>query len=366
MYLQKLTLRNFRNYEESEFEFSDKINCLVGDNGAGKTNILEAIYYLSFSKCYTNPADYNNINHDSDYFQVNGDYIRNDSRENVNCCLKKNHRKVFKLNNKEYDRISDHIGFLPLVIISPYDRDLINEGSEVRRKYIDGVISQFDKSYLDNLLAYNRVLLQRNTLLKHQNEQGFLNSKAFEIWDEQLVRFGNFIHIKRKEFIIHFQELVSGYYKYLTNKSENIGLLHITQLDQSDFSELLKNSIGVDYGIRFTSCGIHKDDIDFLFNGHMIKKFGSQGQQKSFLIALKLAQYSYIRKIKGFNPILLLDDIFDKLDYERVQNLIRLVGDSGFGQVFITDTDQERVQYIKKHVSTDFRIIRIDQGKRIN
>jgi DNA replication and repair protein RecF len=364
MYLRKLTLTNFKNYRGSDYIFSDKINCFVGNNGAGKTNLLDAIYYLSFCKSYFNPVDTQNIRHGDDFFVINGTYYRSeDSPEQVQCIQKRNSRKKFLLNKKEYDRLADHIGNFPLVMISPYDRDLINDGSEIRRKYIDSVISQFDKFYLDDLINYNKVLAQRNSLLKAFAEKQTFDPGSLEVWDHQMINLGTRIFEKRKEFLTRFIPIFQHYFGFISFEDETVDVAYQSQLADNDYAALLGSNADRDRYAQFSTVGVHKDDLDFRISGYPIKKFGSQGQQKSFVIAIKLAQFDYTRNIKGFKPVLLLDDIFDKLDDLRVEQLIKLVSENNFGQVFITDTSEERVRKIFDNMNIDHRIFIIDHRK---
>jgi DNA replication and repair protein RecF len=363
MYLQKLKLANFKNYQEGAFAFSEKINCFIGNNGVGKTNILDAIHYLSFCKSYFNSVESQNIKHDQDFFAIHGKFKVNGDQDNeVSCIQKRNHKKKFIHNDKEYDRLSDHIGKYPLVMISPYDRDLINEGSETRRKYIDSVISQFDKIYLDDLIQYNKALLQRNNLLKSFAEKHYFDKAALEIWDSQLVRYGEKIHARRKSFLDEFTPLFSQYFKFISNAKEIVSIHYESQMNDRSLGELLTVSLEKDRAIRYTSNGIHKDDLIFNIQDYPVKKFGSQGQQKSYVIAIKLAQFEYTRSIKGYKPILLLDDIFDKLDDTRVKQIIQLVSENSFGQVFITDTQHERIANIFQQVEIDHKIFLISNG----
>jgi DNA replication and repair protein RecF len=366
MFLQKLLLSNFKNYSEAELEFSDKINCFVGNNGAGKTNILDAIYYLSFCKSYFNTLDSQNINHDHDFFAVHGKYQNQEnSADNISCIQKRNHKKVFRLNSNVYTRLADHIGIVPLVMISPYDRDLINDGSELRRKYINGVISQFDKVYLNDLLSYNKSLLQRNVLLKQMFEARYYDEIALEIWNDKLIEHGNSIFEKRKKFLDEFNPLFEEYYNFLSGSNENVKITYESQLQNKSFNELLKQSADKDRVTRYTTTGIHKDELVFTINNYPVKKFGSQGQQKSFVIAIKLAQFEFTRRLKSFKPILLFDDIFDKLDDARVKQIIQLVSENNFGQVFITDTQKNRIEKIFKIVDIDHRIFNVQNGSVI-
>lgn len=347
MYLKKLIITNFKNITAAEIELCEKINCFTGYNGAGKTNLLDAVYYLSYSKSFFNLIDNQNINHNSELFAIHGHYYRGGENEDfVSCIQKKNSKKIFKFNKKEYDRLADHIGKIPLIMISPYDIDLINDGSEARRKYLDSVISQFDKIYLDDLINYNRALQQRNSLLKSIAITNKFSLSSLEIWDNQLIRFGESIYEKRNDFISQFIPLFQKYYLLITENKETVQINYSSQLKDNDLGELLTSSVEKDRYLQYTSVGTHKDDLEFLINGFPVKKFGSQGQQKSFLIALKLAQFEFTKKIKGYKPILLLDDIFDKLDNYRVEQLVKLVAEENFKQVLITDTQIDRIKGI--------------------
>ena len=363
MYLSRLTLNRFKNYQEADFHFNEKINCLMGDNGAGKTNVLDAIYYLSFTKSYFNSIDSQNILHNEDYFALHG-YYKNQqaSEDHVSCILQRNRKKQFRFNKKEYDRLSDHIGKIPLVMISPYDRDLINEGSDVRRKYLDGVISQFDNFYLTDLLDYNKALQQRNVLLKQFAEQHFFDELSLSVWDEKLLKPGEALYEKRKQFLDEFNPLFDQYYRYLSRGNEQVKIVYTSQLEEKPFPRLLKESAQHDRTVRYTTCGIHKDDLLMLMNGYPVKKFGSQGQQKSFVIAIKLAQFEYMRLKKGFKPILLFDDIFDKLDDKRVAQIVELVSQENFGQVFITDTQPSRISSIFEKIKIDHKNFFVEDG----
>lgn len=364
MYLRKLTLSNFKNYQQASLEFSDKINCFIGDNGSGKTNLLDAIHYLSFCKSAFNPADTQNIRHHEEFFSVHGAYLRNgDQPDLISCIQKLNQRKIFKINQKEYDRLADHIGLFPVVMVSPYDRDLINEGSDVRRKYLDGVISQFDKNYLDDLINYNKALAQRNALLRQFSENRQFNPDMLSIWDRQLTEYGHRIHDRRTAFLLDFAPIFQHFYSYISREKEEVRLEYVSQLFGRELDQLLAVSVEKDRAVRFTTAGIHKDDLDLKISGYPLKKFGSQGQQKSFVIAVKLAQFEYTRNIKGFKPILLFDDIFDKLDDHRVHQIIRLVSENSFGQVFITDTQRSRIEKLFEEVKIDHRIFEISNGK---
>jgi len=359
MILKSLSLLNYKNFDSKLFTFNDKINCIVGNNGIGKTNILDAIYHLSFGKSYFNPVATQNIKHDEDFFVINGDYKKEDKPEKVIVSLKRGQKKVIKRNGKAYEKFSDHIGFLPLVIISPADRDLIIEGSSTRRKFIDSVISQSDKNYLNHLINYNKVLTQRNALLKYFALNHTFNNDTLEVYNTQLSDYGTLIFEKRNAFLKEFTPIFKSRYEAISNGNEIVDLKYHSDLFENNLSTLLKNVINKDKALQYTSVGIHKDDLNFDITGHPIKKFGSQGQQKSFLIALKLAQFDFIKAQSGANPILLLDDIFDKLDEQRVAQIIKLVDNENFGQLFISDTHAERTESAVKQVHQSYEIFKL-------
>lgn len=359
MILKSLSLLNYKNFDSKSFIFNEKINCIVGNNGIGKTNVLDAIYHLSFGKSYFNPVATQNIKHNEDFFVINGDYIKEDKTEKVGISLKRGQKKVIKRNGKAYDKFSEHIGFLPLVIISPADRDLITEGSNTRRKFIDSVISQSDKSYLNHLINYNKILAQRNALLKYFALNHTFNQDTIEVYNNQLTDYGTLIFKKRDDFLNEFIPIFKSRYEAISNGKEAVELIYSSDLFEADLNSLLKKSINKDKALHYTSVGIHKDDLQFNIEDHPIKKFGSQGQQKSFLIALKLAQFDFIKAQSGVNPILLLDDIFDKLDEQRVAQIIKLVDDENFGQLFISDTHAERTENAVKQVHQSYEVFEL-------
>lgn len=363
MYLKKLSLVNFKNYEQAQIEFCETVNCITGNNGEGKTNILDAIHYLSFCKSYFNPADTQNIKYNQSFFIIQGEYqLSNDENTEIYCAQKKAQKKVFRKNKKDYEKLSDHIGFIPLIMISPSDTDLILEGSEIRRKFIDSIISQYNKIYLDKLIEYNKVLSQRNMLLKQFAEKQYFNQDLLDIYDEQLSDAGQFIYKERVEFIKYFIGLFAKYYAYISNSKENVNIEYKSDLHYANTIDLFKKSLHRDRLTQYTQTGIHKDDLLFTMNDNIIKKFGSQGQQKSFLIALKLAQFFYVKSKKNVTPILLLDDIFDKLDDLRVNKLMQLVTEKNFGQVFITDTSAERLLYVLNKAQAVYKHFNVVNG----
>jgi len=362
MYLQNLSVTNFKNYKEASLVFSEKINCFVGNNGAGKTNLLDAIHYLSFCKSYFNLLDSQNIKHDTGFFVIQGSFLKSDNTDDIYCGLKRNQKKIFKINKKEYDRLADHIGLFPLVIISPSDYTLINEGSEIRRKYIDSVISQFDKVYLDNLINYNKAIAQRNSLLKDFFDKHFFDMTLLEIWDEQIIPLGESIFKTRRSFLEEFIPIFKQHYNFITNGKEEVDIEYESQLREGEFGDHIKHALDRDKMLKFSTVGIHKDDFIFNIAGYPIKKFGSQGQQKSYIIALKLSQFDFTKNIKGYKPILLFDDIFDKLDNERVSKIMTLVSNNSFGQVFITDAHPERIDAIFAKIETEGKIFEVANG----
>lgn len=359
MILKSLSLLNYKNFDNKSFTFNDKINCIVGNNGIGKTNVLDAIYHLSFGKSYFNPVATQNIKHHEDFFVVNGDYIKDDTIEKIVISLKRGQKKVIKRNAKVYEKFSEHIGFLPLVIVSPADRDLITEGSDTRRKFIDSVISQSDKTYLNHLINYTKILAQRNALLKYFALNHTFNKDTLDVYNNQLTDFGTHVFEKRDAFLKTFIPIFKARYEAISNGNETVDLVYHSDLFNGTLNTLLQNAINKDKALQYTSVGIHKDDLHFNIEGHPIKKFGSQGQQKSFLIALKLAQFDFIKGQSGVNPILLLDDIFDKLDEHRVAQIIKLVDDENFGQLFISDTHAERTEAAVKQVHQSYEIFKL-------
>ncbi|OIO11306.1 MAG: DNA replication and repair protein RecF [Flavobacteriales bacterium CG_4_8_14_3_um_filter_35_10] len=361
MHLTKLNLLNFKNLTSVQFEFDAKINCLVGANGVGKTNILDAIYYLSFTKSYFNPSALQIINHKADFFVIEGTYKKQNQDEQIVCSLKKGLKKIVKRNGKIYDKLQDHIGLLPVVMISPADRDLISEGSEIRRKFIDSVISQSDSAYLKTLIHYNKILSQRNHLLKYFAANHSFDPLNLEVYDDKLDELGGVIYRKRQAFLQIFIPIFKSRYGLIANYKETVDLEYQSDLEKDSTKQLLKENLAKDRLLQFTTVGIHKDDLEFKIGGFPIKKYGSQGQQKSYLIALKLAQFEFIKSITNDAPILLLDDIFDKLDENRVLQLISLVNQDNFGQLFISDTHAERTENVVKQINQSYKMFKITE-----
>jgi DNA replication and repair protein RecF len=363
MYLKKLSLTNFKNYDQAELEFSPKINCFVGNNGIGKTNILDAIHYLSLTKSFFNNIDSINVKHTEDYFIIQGNFIKEDEENNIFCSFHRQKQKILKRNGKDYHKLSDHVGKYPVVMISPADSALVLEGSEIRRKFLNKIISQYDTEYLDSVLKYNKALQQRNKLLKDFRMSGKFDYDTLSIWDSQLIKYGNYIFRERDILVNELIPVFNEYYSLISGKKEFVKLDYRSHLKEGNFSESLQSSVDKDRILEYTTVGIHKDDLILEMNDYPVKLLGSQGQQKSYLVALKLAKFDYIKRRAGFSPIMLLDDIFDKFDADRVEQIIRLVGNHRFGQIFITDTHKSRLQDILTSVDSDYKMFSIkDNG----
>ena len=363
MYLKRLSLLNFKNYFEAEILPDAGVNAFVGGNGEGKTNLLDAIHYLSICKSYFNAIDGQNIKQEEDFFVVQGSFEVEESEENISCSFKRGQKKIFKRNQKEYERLAEHVGMIPVVMVSPTDTTLITGGSEERRKFPDSIISQFDRNYLESLISYSRILMQRNAFLKQLSQGRSVDSESLHLWDEQLVAFGEKIHIARLNFIEELIPVFRHYYNYLAGNKESVDIRYDSQLNKNNFLSLLQESEERDHYLQYTSIGPHKDDLIFIINNLPVKRFASQGQQKSFLIALKLAQFEFVSKKKGLKPILLLDDIFDKLDDKRVGKLMELVSSDNFGQIFITDTHPERLLTIFDKIGVQIKCFPIVDGE---
>ena len=359
MYLKQLSLTQYKNIRSKTFDFNPKINCFVGDNGKGKSNILDAIYHLAFGKSYFNPIASQNIQLGEDFFVVEGRYEREEREEKIVCSLKKGQKKVMKRNGKVYEKLSDHIGLIPTVIISPADRDLIAEGSSTRRKFMDGVIGQTDAVFLQNLIEYHKILSQRNALLKFFALNNTFESDTLAVYNDQLSQRSSALYEKRKAFMETFIPVFNTRYQDISEGNERVDLEYESQLHQNSHRALLESSLEKDKILQYTSTGIHKDDINFLLEAQPIKKFGSQGQQKTFLIALKLAQFDFLKKQTGGAPLLLLDDAFDKLDQKRVTQIISLVDQNDFGQIFLTDTHEERTLNALHSLKSSYELFKL-------
>ncbi len=363
LYLQHLSLYNFKNYSEAVLDFKAQVVCFAGDNGSGKTNLLDAIHYLSTCKSFFNPVDSQNIRLESDQCSVTGEFRRDGHPEQIICTLRKHQRKVFKRNFKEYEKLSEHIGLIPAVIVTPYDIELIWEGSEVRRKFLDSTISSLSRPYLENLIAYNHALLQRNNLLKAFAKQGKFSTESLEPWNYQLADKGTFIFEERKKFVAEFIAEFSEVYRIISGERELTGINYQSDLAEMNFEDLLLRNADRDRILERTSTGIHRDDLDFTIHSNPLKKFGSQGQQRSFLFALKLAQYQFIRHHQGLNPILMLDDLFDKIDETRMNQILDWLAKNDVGQIFITDTHLQRIPEILRKRKISYEVWEVNQGQ---
>lgn len=362
MQLQRLSLINFKNYEQAELVLDHSFNAFVGDNGSGKTNLLDAIHYLSLCKSFFNSIDSQQIRHEEDYFMVQGQFEVDGREEVIACTVRRNQKKLFRRNQEEYERLSDHIGLIPLVMIAPTDTRLITEGSEERRRFMDAIISQYDRIYLDRLIRYERVVSQRNSLLK-QMAAGRWDETTLQVLDEQLSDLAGPIYATRCGFIGELEPIFREYYLFISGGREQPGIRYRSRLSEATMGELLQANRERERALQYTSVGTHKDDLEFELNAHPVRRTASQGQQKSFLLALKLAQFDFLRKIKGVKPLLLLDDIFDKLDDRRVAALMQLVHDDRFGQVFITDTHPERIRQVFASIGSSIRCFPVHDGK---
>ena len=363
MNLASLHILNYKNVASADIELSKGINCFVGDNGAGKTNVLDTIYYMSFCKSYFGLPDSQNIRHGEPFFVLQGRYETEGRDEDVYIGFKRGSKKQFKRNKKEYAKFADHIGLLPLVIVSPRDESLIAESAEARRKYADSVISQCDRQYLDGLMAYNRLLTQRNALLKQMQDQETADMTLLDVIDQQMSALGTSVSTKRREFVEWLRPVLNRFYAQISSEAETVGMHYVTGLDRYDLYAGLVEARPRDLILGYTSRGIHKDDIEFTMGEYPIRRVGSQGQRKSFVIAMKLAQYHYLTEAKGCRPILLLDDVFDKLDGQRGDNLIALTASDEFDQIFITDTDMSRLRAVLSRAEKGFKIFRVSKGE---
>lgn len=364
-HLARLNLLHFRNHREAEVELGREVNCFVGPNGVGKTNLLDAVHYLSLGKSYFDPVDMHNILHGEELFMVQGLMSIVGGEDAILCSVRTGQRKILSRNRKEYDRLADHVGRYPVVMITPYDGQLILDGSEVRRRFLDGLIAQFDRAYLDALIRYNRSMTQRNVMLKRFAETGGGTLEALEPWDEQIIAHGTTVYEVRHAFMQEMVPLLEQHYAGISAGPERVALHYRSALAETPLRELLRQSWDRDRLAHHTTQGIHKDDLVFTINDQPLKRYGSQGQQKTFLIALKLAQFDLTQQRSGLRPILLLDDIFDKIDPQRMRHLLKLLSDQRFGQVLITDTDASRLHVALDGLDLDVRFFHLDHSSPI-
>lgn len=361
MILKRISILNYKNLEQVELSFAPKINCFIGQNGMGKTNLLDAIYYLSFCKSASNPIDSQNIRHDQEFFVIQGFYEQEDGTpEEIYCGLKRRQKKQFKRNKKEYSKLADHIGFIPLIMVSPADAELIAGGSEERRRFMDVVISQYDREYLDALMRYNKALQQRNTLLKQETEP---DEELMAVWEEMMADAGTKVYAKRAAFIKEFVPLFQSFYSYISQNGEKVSLIYHSHAEAKELLTVIRESRPKDRIMGYSLHGIHKDELNMELGGFPIKREGSQGQNKTYLIALKLAQFDFLKRTgSNTTPILLLDDIFDKLDAQRVEQIVKLVAGDNFGQIFITDTNREHLDQILRKTEQHYRLFTVHNG----
>ena len=360
MILKRISILNYKNIAQADLCFSPNVNCFLGNNGMGKTNLLDAIYYLSFCKSFSNVVDSQNIRHGEDFFIIQGFYDLDGKEEEFYCGMKRRQKKQFKRNKKEYERLSDHIGFIPLVMVSPADADLISGGSEERRRFVDLVISQSDKEYLDALIRYNKALVQRNALLKGEAEP---DGTVLDIWEEQMESYGRLIFERRVAFVERFIPVFQEFYRFISSDHEQVGIRYESDASDGDLRLLLQQSRMRDRILGHSTKGIHRDDLLLSLGEYPMKRIASQGQSKTFLIALKLAQFDFLKQTGHTDPILLLDDIFDKLDALRVEKIIQLVSGTRFGQIFITDTNRKYLDEIIVQNGNDFRLFQVCNGE---
>lgn len=359
MYLRRVKILNYKNIEEADLTLSPKVNCFIGNNGEGKTNFLDAVYYLSFCKSHTGSVDSQNIMYERDFFMLDASYMVGDTATDVYCGVKRRQRKIFKRDKKEYEKFSDHIGLLPLVLVSPSDQELILGGSEERRKFMDGFIAQYDRRYLEYLLSYKTLLTNRNSMIRNEVRDALL----YETVEEQMARFGEHIYAERVRFSEKFLPFFREFHRIVSMEKENVELKYKSQLaDGRPMTERWAAEREKDFAVGYTTSGVHKDDLEMTMDGFPIKKVGSQGQNKTFLIALKLAQFDFLKRLKNVKPILLFDDIFDKLDGNRVSQIVQLLKDNRFGQVFISDTDREHLSDILKNTDCRYRLFGVERG----
>ena len=363
MIVNQLLLLNFKNHAEQKFDFSPQINCFVGNNGVGKTNILDALHYLSVGKSFLGNKDAQNVKNEEDFYVIDAE-IKNEDREDIlKVIYSKDSKKIIKKNDKSYERMADHVGYLPSVIISPYDSNLISDAGESRRKFLDSMISQTDSEYLFNLIHYQKAVQQRNALLKYFFKNRTFDLDSLEIYNHPISEYGTQIFEKRKAFVEQLNPIVQYFYEIISGGKEVVNVGYESHLLEANYEQLLKENIEKDRQVTYTSKGIHKDDLVMQLGDFPIKREGSQGQNKTYLIALKLAQFDFLKRTGGSVPLLLLDDIFDKLDASRVEQIVKLVSGDSFGQIFITDTNREHLDQILLNLESDHSMFLVEKGE---
>ncbi len=362
MHLENIRLLNFKNYADIDQDFSGSINCLVGDNGSGKTNLLDAIHYLSFTKSAFNPVDIQNIRHGEQFFSISGNFLKDNKKITIQNSLVSGQRKKLTVNKSTVDKASDHIGNFPIVLITPNDTALVSEGSETRRKFFDSLLAQIDRAYLDHLINYHLALKQRNKLLKQFAERNYFDGDMLDTYDRIILNNGKQISDRRAGFCQHFESLLLKHFDAIVGGIEHVDLNYEADFQNPDYRDKFKQQLEKDRILMRTNHGVHRDDFQFVIDGYPLKKFGSQGQQKSFLIALKLAQFEVLKNEKGHKPLLLLDDIFDKLDDHRIMQLVSMIENHEFGQVFITDARPERTKFFLDRIKEEKKILLVQDG----
>ncbi|MBQ5493717.1 MAG: DNA replication and repair protein RecF [Prevotella sp.] len=372
MILRKLSILNYKNIREAQLELSPKMNCFIGPNGVGKTNVLDAVYYLSFCRSASNPIDSQVIRHEEPFCMLEGLYSEDAElsacSEVISVGMKRGQKKHFKRNKKEYRRLSEHIGLIPLVVVSPSDTLLIEGGSEERRRLMDVVISQYDRSYIDHLVRYNNALAQRNTLLKMDNAEDSsaesYDPALMQIWEEQMAEEGEQLYERRKTFVEELTPVFQRYYEQISQHREQVGLRYVSHCQRGPLLDVIQRDRFKDRAVGYSLHGVHRDDLEFSLDGYQMKREGSQGQNKTYVIALKLAQFEFLKRTASqTTPLLLLDDIFDKLDANRVEQIVRLVSGDNFGQIFITDTNRDHLDQILSTSALDYKIFHVDSGE---
>nr|MBI1228583.1 DNA replication and repair protein RecF [Cytophagales bacterium] len=363
MYLKNITLRQFKNFSQDSFEFSTDVNCFIGLNGSGKTNLLDAIHYLCLTKSAFQSVDQLQIHHGTDFFFLRGSFMLEERLLELDCSMESGKKKQLVLNGKAYQKMSDHIGLFPVVLIAPDDNSLIREGSEERRKFFDNILSQLSTSYLGDLVRYQHFLKQRNALLKRFQETGKVDLPLLEPYSRELIQLSKSIYSRRAHFIANFRPILQKHYGYISMKGEKTDVAYVSDASESAFEKNFRSELEKDLLLKRTNVGVHKDDYQFSLDAYSLKKFGSQGQQKSYLISLKLAQFDALKLEKKQKPILLLDDIFDKLDDIRITQLMKLVARQDFGQIFITDARPERSKKIFSDLNVPAKLFDIVDGK---
>ena len=372
MILKRLSILNYKNIGEAQLELSPKMNCFIGSNGMGKTNVLDAVYYLSFCRSASNPIDSQVIRHEEPFCMIEGQYqtvgaesqepMANSEQLTISVGMKRGQKKHFKRNKKEYKRLSEHIGLIPLVVVAPADAMLIEGGSEERRKLMDMVIAQYDRSYIDALSRYNNALQQRNILLKMEDPAP--DPLLMQLWEEQMAEAGETLYEKRRAFVDELIPLFQEYYQHISGGQERVGLTYVSHCQRGPLLEVIQRDRHKDMAVGYSLHGVHRDDLEFTLDGHLMKREGSQGQNKTYVIALKLAQFDFLKRTGAkTTPLLLLDDIFDKLDAQRVEQIVRLVSNDSFGQIFITDTNRDHLDQILSTTSLDYKIFHVSQGE---